>query len=59
MQTATWQSALETKGAKVRSMIESQLQVYNSILDVHGGNARGGGVYIRTTTWPALPTRNA
>ena len=38
MQTATWQSALETKGPKVRSMIESQLQVYHSVLDlaVHG-----------------------
>ena len=38
MQASLWQSALETKGPKVRSMIESQMQVYDSVLDMatHG-----------------------
>lgn len=47
MQAATWQAALETKGGKVRSIIESQLQVYDSILDMATQNTPVIEAWIR------------
>jgi Fic family protein len=47
MQTATWQAALEGKGERARALIESQMEVYERVLDFATGSVEIGEAWIR------------
>lgn len=48
LQTATWEAVLNSRGEKVRSLIESQMQAYEYVIDLSTGREPISEMWIRT-----------